>query len=134
MNIAVDFIPKPGDRIRYPSSGKQRTFIWVVCPGCGEGRWLVQCQTNRLGFSGRCKKCAVAFAKTIGWCFINSKTVGLKRKCEACRVPASSDYYRGHYLCWDCMADWHTFDKVVGGKTSWKEFLDPDVLNVYHPT
>lgn len=133
MNIAVDFIPKPGDRIRYPSSGKQRTFIWVVCPDCGEGRWLMQCQINRPGFSGRCKKCAVAFAKTIGWCSINS-TMGLKRKCEACRIPASGDYYRGRYLCGDCVVAWHELDRLVGRTTSWREFLNPQELSVYHPT
>ena len=68
MDIDVDFVPKPGDRTKYQyPSGRLCACVWVVCPECKEGRWLSEYQTHKLRFSGRCKKCSIALAKTRGW-------------------------------------------------------------------
>lgn len=35
---------------------------WVVCPDCGEGRWVAKYSVAR-----KCQKCYIAKAKKEGW-------------------------------------------------------------------
>jgi len=35
--------------------------VWVVCPDCGEGRWMQKANVQKS--SGRCKKCYLKSAK-----------------------------------------------------------------------
>ena len=68
MDIKTDFIPKPGDRVKQKmSSGQTVTYVWAICPDCLEGRWISLTQSNKLSFTGRCKKCSILRAKTQGW-------------------------------------------------------------------
>jgi len=60
MNITVDFIPKPGDKIKRKSpSGKDMTYIRVTCPNCGEGRWITIYSAKKASYTGLCKKCSI---------------------------------------------------------------------------
>lgn len=41
------------------NSGARR--IWVICPICDKGRWVMLFTTKRVTFTGRCHRCNVSF-------------------------------------------------------------------------
>jgi len=43
-------------------NGQKR--IWVICPDCSEGRWVLKSYTRRILFTGRCRKCYMVEAKS----------------------------------------------------------------------
>jgi len=38
-------------------------FVWVICPDCGEGRWVQEGRMKMPTFTGRCNKCRLKIAK-----------------------------------------------------------------------
>ena len=36
--------------------------VWIVCPVCGCGRWVQKGNTERPGYTGRCKSCYIKVA------------------------------------------------------------------------
>ena len=38
-------------------------FIWVNCPGCGEGRWAPESRVKTALFTGQCQKCYLGIAR-----------------------------------------------------------------------
>lgn len=44
---------KAGDKALI--DGQKR--IWVICPDCSEGRWVIESSAKEARFSGRCRKC-----------------------------------------------------------------------------
>lgn len=37
--------------------------VWVICPDCDEGRWVLEGNTKRISFTGRCMKCSREHAR-----------------------------------------------------------------------
>ncbi len=51
-----------------PVEGQLRTVnhvgqIWVICPRCHQGRWVIAGRVNHLSFSGLCGKCNLEIAE-----------------------------------------------------------------------
>jgi len=40
-----------------------KRLVWVICPDCGRGRWVLKCQASLPHFTGRCKGCYMKIAK-----------------------------------------------------------------------
>lgn len=40
-----------------------KKYVWVVCPDCREGRYVLSHHVRRPLFSGRCRKCSLALTK-----------------------------------------------------------------------
>ncbi len=30
---------------------------WTLCPDCRDGRWVLECNTRKLNYTGRCTRC-----------------------------------------------------------------------------
>jgi len=61
-------MPKPGDISTITiSSGLKKKYVWIVCPDCGEGRWIRESEPRRPFFTGRCGKCSIRKNKMEGW-------------------------------------------------------------------
>lgn len=57
-------MPKAGDRTHARNrQGRLTAYIWVVCPGCNNGRWAYETNTKRVTFTGKCKACYLKAAK-----------------------------------------------------------------------
>ena len=55
--------------------------MWVICPVCGQGRWVILTATKRKGFTGRCHQCNISVRggyrlKKGGRCQTHGKTGG----------------------------------------------------------
>ena len=42
-------------------NGQKR--IWVICPDCSGGRWVLESNVNDMRFTGRCRKCYMVEAR-----------------------------------------------------------------------
>ncbi len=65
MQIITDFIPKPGDEVIHKTpSGQTKKYIWMICPDCSKGRWVLKGNANTLLFTGCCKECYIKKVKS----------------------------------------------------------------------
>jgi len=61
-------MPEAGDiKKERDKRGVLMPYKWVICSGCGKGRWKVLYSTRRVTFTGVCKDCSIKAVKEGTW-------------------------------------------------------------------
>lgn len=112
----------------------------VNCPEMGSRVEQQRCTGSHTASGERCAH----FVQIKGFsvvcklkCLICDAALEHHRRCQSCNMFIGTNHvsldvyaYREHKICAMCVKRWHKLDELAGRKTTWSEFMQPDVSMV----